>query len=222
MCFSAEASFGAAAVIATVGIIAYKKADTKPLRLFALIPILFGVQQFFEGVVWISSTNEELAGLLKFSTYGFIFFAWLIWPVYIPFALWKLEKQVVRKKILVALTLVGLVAVFIGMYSILIYGVNATIQDCSINYKPGFKSSYPWIITIIYLTLTTLSHLVSSLSKVWILGVVNLITFFITKIYYQNYIISIWCFFAALSSLLILRIIISEKNDIKNTSINDR
>lgn len=215
MCFSAEASFGAAAVITTVGVIAYKKADSGPFRLFALIPVMFGIQQFFEGFVWLSSTYDEFTGLLKISTYGFILFAWLIWPVYIPYTLWKLEKKAFQKKILLGLTFVGAALICSSIFIMLYFGVNATIQDCSIKYKPGFETSFGWFITILYLILTTVSHLISSIKKVWILGAVNLITFFITKIYYHEQVISVWCFFAAISSLIILWIIISENKGLK-------
>lgn len=210
MCFSAEASFGAAVVITTIGVIAVQKAETKPLRLLALIPILFGAQQFFEGFVWLSFGQVELSGLLKFSTYGFILFAWMIWPIYIPFTLWKLEKQNTRKRILFTFILIGLFVIGTLTFVLTKYGMHADIQDCNIDYKLGFESGHSWILGLLYLSTTTLSHFISSLKYVWILGVINLITYLITKMYFDDHLISVWCFFAALSSLVILWIVISE------------
>ncbi len=215
MCFSAIASFGAATVITTVGVVAYKKADKKPLRLLALIPVFFGIQQFFEGIVWLSSMYDDWSFLLKFSTYGFIFFAWIIWPIYIPFTLWKIEKNFLRKKIIFAFLPIGFFVVSAFMYVALNYGVSAEIKDCSILYNIAFEYEYSWIVIIMYLTSTTFSPLFSSINKVWVLGILNLITYFVSKIYYHDHLTSVWCFLAAISSLVILWIITSENNSEK-------
>ena len=47
--FSATVSFGASAAIAAIGIVWLKKADAAALKLFALTPLLFTVQQLVEG-----------------------------------------------------------------------------------------------------------------------------------------------------------------------------
>jgi hypothetical protein len=213
MCFSAEASFGAAVVLTTVGVIAIKKTEKKDLQFLAVIPVLFGVQQFLEGFVWLSATYESLSGFLKFSTYAFIFFAWMIWPIYIPFTIWKLEKQTIRKKILLVFVLIGLLEISIFAYVMLRYGIHAEVQELCINYRIGIESESAWIIALVYLILTTFSHFISSSRKIWILGIVNIIAYCITKIYFQDHVISVWCFFAAISSLIILWIITSTRTD---------
>ena len=55
MCFSATASFTTALVLIPVGVYCVNKATSlqKSYWLFALMPLMFGVQQFFEGVVWL-------------------------------------------------------------------------------------------------------------------------------------------------------------------------
>lgn len=213
MCFSAEASFGAAAVITTVGVISYKKAKNTPLRYLALIPIFFGIQQFSEGVVWLSTTYEQLSSLKIISTYVFVFFAWVIWPIYVPFVMWKIEERPLYKKIMLAGIFVGFVIISTLAFVMMKYGINAEIQDCSIKYKVGFVSKYEWLLSVLYLIITTLPHLLSSMKKVWVLGVLNLITFSVSKIYYQEHVLSVWCFLAAIASIVILWIITSAKNE---------
>jgi hypothetical protein len=61
MCFSATASFGAAVVLGTIGIVAMSKAGTKPQRLLAAIPLIFAVQQVTEGLIWLSVDHPALA-----------------------------------------------------------------------------------------------------------------------------------------------------------------
>lgn len=53
MCFSMEASFGASALLLGTGVAAAIKATSSPQRMLALIPLLFSVQQFAEGWLWL-------------------------------------------------------------------------------------------------------------------------------------------------------------------------
>lgn len=81
MCFSAEASFGASVIIVSIGVVAVKKSTTVPQRIFALIPFIFGVQQFTEGILWRSLDHPGLSRWTNMSTYTFLFFAQVVWPI---------------------------------------------------------------------------------------------------------------------------------------------
>lgn len=223
MCFSAEASFGASIIVSGIGILAYKTARQYPMRLLAWIPIFFGIQQFAEGLVWVSINHVEWAWLLEISTYIFIIFAWVIWPIFVPFALLKSERDENRKKVLKSLFVLGILLAAILVYILLIQGVHAGIQDCSIQYVYHEDYSLSWLAAVAYISTTVLSTLISSISKVWLLGALNLTTYFISRIYYHEHVISVWCFFAALSSISILYIIVSENNkeDVLVTALVD-
>lgn len=54
MCFSAEASFAASAALAATGLSSVVLAKTKKIRLVALIPLAFSVQQAIEGFQWLT------------------------------------------------------------------------------------------------------------------------------------------------------------------------
>lgn len=207
MCFSAEASFGAAALLSSVGVIAIVKTKRSPYIWIAMIPVLFGVQQLLEGFVWLATSHEEYSEMLKFSTYGFILFAWVIWPVYIPFALWKIEKNLIRKKAMLVLMILGTCIVSILIFVIVRYGVGAKIEDCSISYTYGINYAPGSFFSILYLMTTAVPNLISSTGKIWMLGIINLATYFVSKIYFSAHVISVWCFLAAISSVLILIII---------------
>ena len=49
MCFSAVASFGAGSVLCVAGVMTTQKVQSKVQLAFAVIPFLFGVQQFADG-----------------------------------------------------------------------------------------------------------------------------------------------------------------------------
>lgn len=208
MCFSPEASFGASIVITTIGIISYKKAKGTPYWALSIIPILFGIQQLFEGIVWLTAADDGFSGLLRMSTYGFIFFAWVVWPIFIPFALWKTEKHRIRKTIYKVLIFTGTAVAVALVYVMIRFGVQAEVEDYSIAYKTDTKYVVPTLGAILYLTAVVLSSFLSSNKRIWSLGFLNLIGFAISRIYFLDHVISIWCFFAALFSAAILWVIV--------------
>jgi len=86
MCFSAQASFTAAAFIGTIGVVTIARAK-KPMRALAITPLFFALQQALEGIVWLTMDVGDSTSLLhKASMYTFLVFATMIWPVHINYA----------------------------------------------------------------------------------------------------------------------------------------
>lgn len=207
MCFSPEASFGAAAGLMIAGGIAWKKAGRTPLRLLAAIPFFFGAQQLMEGVVWMSNLHTSWAAFRSGSTYAFLFFAWIIWPLFIPVSLYLLEKDQMRRRILLGLVAIGVFVAVTLTYILLTTEVHGVVEDCSISYNFNFQSAYAGLFGLLYLSVTALPNLISSTGKMWILALVNFATYFVSKVVYQDHVISVWCFFAAISSFFVLYVI---------------
>lgn len=63
MCFSASASFTAAAVLLGLGTVTMRRARSRRELPYAAIPLLFGVQQLLEGMLWL--TFPDRAPLLS-------------------------------------------------------------------------------------------------------------------------------------------------------------
>ena len=79
MCFSASASFTAAAVLVPIGIYGThiaRTTDQKAYAPLAMTPAFFGTQQFVEGLQWISLDNGGLEPLGTITARGFLFFAY--------------------------------------------------------------------------------------------------------------------------------------------------
>ena len=58
MCFSASASFIAGTTLCAVGVATIKRTEARSELPLAMIPLMFGVQQLIEGVVWLTFTND--------------------------------------------------------------------------------------------------------------------------------------------------------------------
>jgi len=92
MCFSAEASFAAAAILLPAGAIGVQRAYRTDRRYlpFAALPLFFGLQQLFEGLVWTGNALSSESMVQRFSL-AYMFFSWLAWPVWVPLSTYFLE-----------------------------------------------------------------------------------------------------------------------------------
>src|SRR5690349_1470927 len=174
MCFSAEASFGASAVLGTIAIASVAKAKTTPQRLFAFIPLLFAVQQFSEGMLWLSLKDPDLEAWRQFFTYTFLGFAMLVWPVWIPLTVWLLEKDKKRKKKIGALLITGSV-VFTGIACVLwMYKVEVIPTHHHLHYEFDFTAKPRTgivIFSLLYFMATIGAPFISSIKRMKWLGI---------------------------------------------------
>lgn len=219
MCFSASASFGAAAVIGTVGIITLKKVKHPSRFPFACIPLLFAVQQFTEGFVWLSLTNTEYTEWKGPATGLFLLFAQVVWPMLVPLSLYLIEKNARRKKILGIFTVMGvLTAAFLG-WCLLNYTITTGITSYHIDYTLNYPVQLSWIASAVYVGVTILPPFISGNKKMPLLGILVLASFIVTEIYFPGYIISVWCYFAALISVVVLYLVIDMNKSGSNAQL---
>lgn len=208
MCFSAEASFTASAVILTLGVVAMKKSRTVPQRVFATIPFFFGIQQLIEGVLWLVLSHNGNFIWKQILTQAFLFFAWVIWPVFVPISMRMLEKKRLRKKTLTVFLFIGCLVSAGFIYVLAFHNVRAAINSWHIDYTFDYHPAYSWVASSLYLVPTVVSLLVSSIKRMWLFGLLNMLSYALTKVFFKSYVISVWCFFGAISSVIILLIIL--------------
>lgn len=215
MCFSATASFGASAILTGIGIFAARKVTETQQRAFAAIPIIFAIQQFAEGFVWLSLTQASWAEWIRPSTFIFLFFAEVLWPMWLPFTMFLLEKdQRTRRVFRIAFAL----GFFFGMhslYNLLSNTYDVRIADHHILYKLNFPLTFVVFTWIAYGMGTVMPSFLSSVPKMWIFGLPMALSFFVALVFYPSYVISVWCFFAALMSGFVV-VVISRKGQQKN------
>lgn len=195
MCFSAEASFVSASVLGVIGLATLAKVKNPRHYLLALIPLFFGLQQFFEGLVWIG---------LEFAQYGYLYFAYLIWPVWVPLSLYYLEKEPGRRSLILIFLLLGFLVSAIDFVSLIVYPPESKVVNCSIQYMAvqlPFKLIYGLVVVI--------PCFISSVKWMWAFGLAIAISFGVAEYFYQATFTSVWCFFAAWISLMCYAIVTS-------------
>jgi len=211
MCFSASASFGASVVLAVVGVTSFACSRSLQQRVLSGIPVIFALQQFTEGILWMALLNPAWSHWEKPATYGFLVFAQVVWPVYVPFAMLLFEYDPLRKKIITALTIAGAVFAAYIAFCLYHYSVSAVLDTHHIRYDLGFSLAHQWYYGLLYFVPTIVAPVISSIKKLHWLGYLFLSSYIVARLLFHYFVISVWCFFGAIISIIILGMIISEK-----------
>ena len=207
MCFSASASLTAGVLLTFVGTETIKKVHKPQQIVFAAIPVFFALQQFTEGVLWLSMTRVGFAGVEAAAAYFFVIMAQIIWPVMIPLSVILLEENKTRKRILYALLALGAAICFYNVYSLVIHGIHAVISGRHIAYQSNLPDTLDKKALFFYLAVTVVPLFVSGIKRVPILGVLMVLSFAISAVFYMQCLTSVWCFFAAVMSFVVFYIV---------------
>jgi hypothetical protein len=200
MCFSATASFSTGVVLAGLGTLTLRAAHHRRELPFATIPLLFAIQQLTEGVIWLTFRHE--APLLNWvMTHIYSFFSHVLWPIYVPVAVFLIEPLRWCRMVLVGFVAAGLAAGLYLLQILLTFPVVSRPTGQHIEYvSPHFFAA---TVMTLYLLATTVSPMFSTHRLVKVFGVLALLSFGAAYGFYTTWFISVWCFFAALLSAVI-------------------
>jgi hypothetical protein len=203
MCFSANASFIAGAAISAVGIVTLKKVQAPSQIVFASIPLIFGIQQISEGVLWLTIPDPTYAGVQQFATYTFLIFARVVWPLWVPIAIYLLEYEGKRRKMEKILMLMGIAVSTYFLFHLLVQPSEAIISEHHVFYRHDYPTSLKLYINIFYGIVTVLPLFLSRFKRMWWLGAVIGISYIAAAFFFKQYAFSVWCFFAAVISMFV-------------------
>lgn len=210
MCFSASASFGASIVLGGAGLIALKKTVNPKMYAFSSTPVLFSLHQLEEGFVWLSLQDPDYSSWYKPALYGYHFISQVVWPLWIPLIIWLMEPDNIRKKWISYFLGLGVATSIYMIYCLAVSDVSAAIESRHIRYALNFPTMD--LRRVLYFLTTLVPIFLSSLRYMNLLGSTMLGSLIFSFIFYTQWVISVWCFFAALLSILVIWIIHANKD----------
>lgn len=203
MCFSATASFTAAALTGAIGILALSKVREPRELPLAATPLFFALQQSIEGLQWLTLPVAPDGPISTGLTFFYLIFAEVFWPIYGPLALLLIEPNQRRRQLMLLCLVAGISVGAYLLWFILKGPYGATISDGHIVYATEYVHSDA--IPLAYLAATSLPLFLSSQRMMSALGVIILVGSAVAYILYREAFVSVWCLFAAVASVVILR-----------------
>jgi hypothetical protein len=199
MCFSATASFVAGTGLSVLGVATLRATQRRAEIPFAAIPLMFGLQQMVEGALW-SSFQFDAPQVNLAMTYLFSMFSHVLWPIFVPFAVGRLEPVPWRRKVIWGFQGVGL---FVGLYLLFLiveFPVTAVVAENIVYVSPHF---YKIPVMLLYVAATCVSCFFSSSGTIRLFGILALLLFAVAYGFFAVALFSVWCFFAAVLSAII-------------------
>lgn len=206
MCFSATASFVASGLLMSAGaVVLTQYSYTKKEMPLAVIPIIFGVHQFSEGLVWLGVSGTISSAVQFYAIQFFTFIAMCFWPIFIPAAVLIYEYPK-KRKIFFGLLFSGMLLSLYLLYCFTIYSeLYLDVNCCN---SLGYIYRMPFLegkMGYFYVFIVVASFLFSSNLRIrYVLGPVFLASYLLAMFMESggDY-PSIWCFFAAIISVCI-------------------
>jgi hypothetical protein len=200
MCFSAEADLVAGVAVGAIGIDALRHARVRAQLPLAAIPLVFAAHQLIEAFVWWGLEGRVARSTGDVATWLYLVIALGLLPVLVPVAVGALEPVANRGRILV-FTAIGAVVAAVLVYAIVRGPVEARIEGRHIAYAVDLR--FGGVMVALYVLATCGSMLWSRHRHVQWYGAINLVAVLLLAWLDRNALISVWCLWAAVSSVAI-------------------
>ncbi|HEY4377401.1 MAG TPA: DUF6629 family protein, partial [Acidimicrobiales bacterium] len=201
MCFSPQADLVGGMVVGGLAIDACRHVSHRRERALAAVPVVLAVHQLVEVPVWLGLEHHVSATVWRPAMYAYLVIAFVVVPILVPLAVGGLEPQDNRGRVGLFLGMGVVVAAVLG-HGLAGGPVTARIVGHHISYQ-AHDLAYGGVLVVAYLMATCGSMLVSHTRDVRRFGLVNLVAAIALATLYQNGFISLWCAWAAVTSLLI-------------------
>ncbi|MET8545981.1 DUF6629 family protein [Kitasatospora sp. NPDC004799] len=204
MCWSAQADAVAGGLVAAAGVASLVRAHRagRPERLpLAALPLVLGVHQLIEAVVWLGTDDRLPDGLAGAARTAWAVIALPLLPVLLPAAVWCATSGP-RRRVPAALTLLGAAVAVPLAAAVGSRPVTAAVHGHTLGYAIGVP--FPAVLLAGYLLATVGSLLVSGDRLLRRLGLLIGAGALVCALLWRLAFVSTWCALAALTSLLLL------------------
>ncbi len=204
MCFSATASFVASGALAVTGGASVVKVKKWEEYFLAAVPFLFAVQQFLEGLVWLSIGSGNGLTTNWYAAYGFLFFAFVVWPTWVPLTAFLLEPLKKRKLMMLPFLGVGISMSAFLVYVMLTDELFVKMEGSHLHYIFLQAGDFSSLENLVYVAAVVVAPMLSSRRFGQVAGVLVFALYVIASLVSREMYVSVWCFYAAVLSLGVL------------------
>jgi hypothetical protein len=195
------ANFTLAGILLVIGALTLKKASHPAELVFASLPLLFGLHQFTQGIVWLGLYHMVSQRTLHIASMLFVFYAQAILPFWVPLAIWLLEPNGPRRRSITALLVIGGLLMAYVAWGLLQQPTQVFISHLSLVYFNP-RTQHLWV-ALIYILTTCGSLMLSRSVTIQLFGWLNLLGLLLVYWIAQYSFTALWCLYAALVSVIL-------------------
>jgi hypothetical protein len=196
--FFIVANFTLAGVLLVVGVATLRHVSAPSEYVFASLPLLFGLHQFDQGLVWLGLYGVGSNATLHAAATVFVFYAQAVLPLLVPLAVWLIEPRSTKRMLILALAVLGgLLGAYVA-WGLITVPTRVYVQDGSLVYDNPVTEQI-WI-AVVYVLTTCGSLMLSRSVSIQIFGWLNLVGLIAVFVFAQYSFTALWCLYAALVS----------------------
>lgn len=203
MCYSPEADLVAGMVVGAAGVDALRHVDDRRDLALAAVPLVLAAHQLIEAVGWwgLQDRVPEMAGTLAIGAYLII--AMGVVPALVPYAVMRTERDPTRRRLMVPLVALGA-----GVSMVLLFALSSGPYGATIGGRYiAYETTLPWVeaVGVAYVIAVCAPLLLSTHRRLVLFGVINIpIVLGLAALLSAGF-ISLWCVWAAVSSVVVTR-----------------
>jgi hypothetical protein len=213
MCFSATGSFAVSGALLGLGAASIARNGSPSQRLFAATPLVFAAQQATEGAVWLTLGSAPHETLHRVAIYAYLVCAMVIWPTWLPWSLRLAEREPRRRRLLTALAALGALFSACALFVLAHGRPTVLIAGHSLRYEYGTSGAFPLplLYFLAYALPIVVPLFVSTVNLAKTIGTLLIVSLGATVLIQRHALTSVWCFFAAILSGVILLAVEQER-----------
>jgi hypothetical protein len=200
VCFSPEMDLAAGVVITTIGVDALRRTSTKKQLALAALPLVLGVHQLVETFVWWELQDKVCHQAGSIAARIYLFIALFLVPILVPVAFAALSWGRSRTHDL-AFVLAGVISGAGGLAALVDGPVGRRIDGHHISYRVDQHGTV--VLFVLYVVATCGPGLAARSRPLRLFGLANLAAIVFLIWLSRSAVVSLWCVWAAFSSVLI-------------------
>ena len=201
MCFSVEADLVAGVVLLPVGVLSLREVRRPREVPFAALPLLFALHQLVEALVWAGESGAVSPCVQQGAALAYVLFAVPVLPVLLPVAVLLLEPRGPRLRVAPFVVVGAALSVHL-LIAVLDGPLVVEVQPHALVYL--VDTPYLALSTVLYVAVVVGPSVLSGYRSIVVFGLANLAGLSIVGVLYVQAFASLWCVWAATSSVLVL------------------
>ena len=205
MCWSAGADAVAGAVVGAIGVGVLAGARRGRDRVLGALPLVLGVHQLVEAVVWRDTQGRVSAGVGRAAVDAWAVIAFVVLPTLVPAGVWAAVRPAgaARRRLAVCLGC-GVVVSAVMAARVAASGVTASAHGHVLEYGLGVVSGAGYVLIGGYLVATLGAPLLSGDRFLWWFGALATAGAVVCAAAWRLAFASTWCGYAAVLSVWLL------------------
>jgi hypothetical protein len=187
-------------LITAVGVDCLRHVRRRQDLALASLPVLFGVHQLVETLVWLGLRGQVPQATEDLAAWVYLLIAMVVVPIAVPYAFLRVRASRLPR-LGVVFVACGVAAAAADALALGVGVVPHEVQGHQITYHPGADHSAIWLS--LYVVACCGPALAARSRPLQLFGVLNLVVVSVLAALNRQGVISLWCVWAAITSVLI-------------------